>query len=79
MTDITANKKLIAKEGLNSISGLQIQFDKLKKEPGLLSGVIPPLVARKAPLASWPVQPKVLEIKGIGPEIKPENKAQKAI
>ena len=32
MMDITANKKLNAEERLNSISGLQIQFDKLKKE-----------------------------------------------
>ena len=29
--DITANKKLTAEEQLNSISGLQIQFEKLKK------------------------------------------------
>ena len=35
MRDITANKKLTAEEQLNSISGLQIQFDKLKKETGL--------------------------------------------
>ena len=40
MMDITANKKLNAEERLNSISGLQIQFDKLKKETGLLSGAI---------------------------------------
>ena len=32
MRDITANKKLTAKEQLNSISGLQTQFDKQKKE-----------------------------------------------
>ena len=31
MMDITANKKLNVQERLNSISGLQIQFDKLKK------------------------------------------------
>ena len=40
MMDITANMKLNAEERLNSISGLQIQFDKLKKETGLLSGAI---------------------------------------
>ena len=40
MMDITANKKLNAVERLNSISRLQIQFDKLKKETGLLSGAI---------------------------------------
>ena len=32
MMDIKANKKLNAEERLNSISGLQIQFNKLKKE-----------------------------------------------
>ena len=35
MRDITANKKLTAEEQLTSISGLQIQFDKLKRETGL--------------------------------------------
>ena len=45
MRDITANKKLIAVEQLNSISDLQIQFDKLKNETGLLSGTMPLQVA----------------------------------
>ena len=45
MMDITANKKLNAAERLNSISGLQTQFDKLKKETGLLSTAIQPQVA----------------------------------
>ena len=40
MMDITLNKKLNAEKRLNSISGLQIQFDKLTKETGLLSGAI---------------------------------------
>ena len=76
MINITANKKLNAEERLNSISGLQIQFDKLKKETGLLSGVIQPQVAHEAPLASRPVLPKVLANKGIGSEIKPEKEEQ---
>ena len=55
MMDITANKNLNAEERLNSISGLQIQFDKLKKETGLLSGAIRPQFAHKALLAARPV------------------------
>ena len=74
MRDITTNKKLTAEEQLNSISGLQFQFDKLKKETGLLSGTMPPQVAFEAPPAALPVQPKVLADKGIGPEIEPEEK-----
>ena len=73
MMDITVNKKLNAEERLNSISGLQIQFDKLKKETGLLSGGIQPQVAHEASLAAQPVQPKVLADNGIGPEIEPEK------
>ena len=42
MRDITANKKIIKEKQLNSVSGLQIQFDKLENETGLLSGAIPP-------------------------------------
>ena len=42
MRDITANKKLTVEEQLNSIFGLQIQFDKLKKETGFLRGTMPP-------------------------------------
>ena len=55
--DITANKKLTAEERLNMITGLQIQFDKLKKETGLLSGAIPPQVALEAPPEARSVQP----------------------
>ena len=40
--DITVNKKLNATKRLNSIIGLQIQFDKLKKETGLFSSAIQP-------------------------------------
>ena len=73
--DITANKKLNAEELLNSISGLQIQFDKLKKETGLLSGAIKPQLAYEAPLAARPVEPNVLADTGIGlgSEIEPEK------
>ena len=76
MRDITANNKLTAEKQLNSISGLQIQFDKLKKETGLLSGTMPPQVAFEAPPAALPVQPKVLTDKGIGLEIEPEENEQ---
>ena len=78
MRDITANKKPTAEEQLNSISGLQIQFDKLKKETGFLSGTMPPQVALEAPPAALTVQPKVLADKGIGPEIEPEEKSKKS-
>ena len=74
--DITANKKLTAEERLNSISGLQIQFNKLKKETWLLSGAIPPLVASEAPPTPRPVQPKVLANKGLVPEIEPVEEQQ---
>ena len=77
--DITANKKLTAEKQLNSISGLQIQFDKLKKETGLLSGTMPSQVALEAPRAALPVQPKVLANKGIGPKIEPEEKEQEEL
>ena len=76
MMDITANKKRNAEERLNSISGLQIQFDKLKKETGLLSGAIQPQVAHEALLAARPLQPNVLADKGIGSEIEPEKEEQ---
>ena len=76
MTDITANKNLNAEERLNLIYGLQIQFDKLKKETELLSGAIQPQLAHEAPLVVWPVQDNVLADKGIGPEIEPEKEEQ---
>ena len=40
MMEITANKSLNAEERLNSIAGLQIQFDKFKNKTGLLSSAI---------------------------------------
>ena len=73
MMDITANKKLNGEDRLNSISNLQIQFDKLKQETGMLSGANQPQVAHKAPLTARPVKPKVLAEKGIGPEIEPDR------
>ena len=76
MMDITANKKLNAEERLNSISCMQIQFDKLKKETGLLSSAIQPQVAHEAYPAARPEQPKVLADKGIKPEIEPEKEEQ---
>ena len=71
--DITAKKKRTAEKRLNSIFGLQIQFDVLKKHTGLLSGAIPFQVALEAPPAARPVQHKVLADKGIGPDIEPEE------
>ena len=44
MRDITANKNLTAEAQLNSISGLKIQLDKLKKKAELLNGTMPPQV-----------------------------------
>ena len=78
MKDITANKKLNAEKRLNSISGFQIQFDKLKKDTGLLSGAIQPQVAHEAPVAARPVQPQILADKGIRPEIEPEKRSKKS-
>ena len=56
---------------------MQIQFNKLKKETGLLSGAIQPQVAQEALLAARPVQPKILADKGIGSEIEPDKEEQK--
>ena len=70
MRDIKANKKFTAEERLNSISGLQIQLDKLKKETGLLSEEIPPQVAHEALPAAQPVMNNVLADKGIVPKKK---------
>ena len=69
-----ANKKLTAAKLLNLISGLQTQFDKLKKKPISFSGAISPLVSRETPSAARPVQPKVVADKGIEPKIKPKKK-----
>ena len=55
---------------------MQIQFDKLKKETGLLSGAIPLQVALEEPPEARPVQRKVLADKGIEPDIEPEKEEQ---
>ena len=68
MTDIMTNKKLTAENRLNSISGLQIQFDKLKKETGLISGAIPSQVAQEALPAAQPVKHNILADNNVGPE-----------
>ena len=74
--DITANKKLTTAEQFNSISGLQIQFDQLKKETGLFLVTMPPQVALEAPPAALPLQPNILAHIGIGAEIVPEEEEQ---
>ena len=76
MRNIVANKKLTREEQLNLISKLQIHFDKIKKNTGILSGAIPPQVALEAPPAAWPVQPKVIADNGIKSNIETENKEQ---
>ena len=55
---------------MNMISGLQIRFDKLKKETGVLSGALPVQVVFAPPgLPAPAVLPKILAEKGIGPDI----------
>ena len=55
---------------------MQIQFDKLKKDTGLLSGAFQPQVVHETPLAARPVQPNGLADKGIGSEIEPDKEEQ---
>ena len=76
MRDLTANKKLTAEERVNSISGLQIQFDLYKKETWYLSGAILYLVAIDAPPAARLLQPEVIAGKGIEPDIDPKKAAK---
>ena len=52
---------------------MQIRFDKLKKETGVLSGALPARPALEPPPAAPQMQLKVLAEKGIGPEKKPEE------
>ena len=73
MRDIMANKNLTAEERLNSISDMQIRFDKLKKETGVLSGEFSARPALEPPPAAPQMQLKVLAEKGIGPEKEPEE------
>ena len=62
-------QKLTTEERMNLISELQIRFDKLKKETGVLSGALTAQVAPAPPAPAPPVMPKVLAEKGIGPDI----------
>ena len=59
MRQITAHKKLNAKEQLNSISVLQILFDELKKETGLLTSTMSTHIAFEAPQAALSVRHKI--------------------
>ena len=71
--DIMARKKLSAEERLNLISDLQIRFDKLKKETGVLSGALP---AQATPAPAPAVPPKILAEKGIGADIELEEEGE---
>ena len=64
-----ARKNLFAKERLNFISALQIRFDKLQKETGVLSGALPAQADLAPTLSALAVLPKVLADNGIGPNI----------
>ena len=68
MRDITANSKRTAEERLNSISDMQIRFDKLNKETGVLSGALPARPALEPPPAAPQMQLQILAEKGIRPE-----------
>ena len=65
--DIMANKTLTAAKRLNSISDMQIRFDKIKKETGVLSGACPARPALEPPPAAPQIQLKFLAEKSIGP------------
>ena len=67
--DIMARKKLSAEERLNLISDLQIRFNKLKKETGVLSGALLAQAAFAPPPPAPAVLPNVLAEKSIGPDI----------
>ena len=54
---------------MNMISGLQIQFDKLTKETGVLSGALQAQAVSAPPPPAPAVLPKILAEKGIGPDI----------
>ena len=76
MNDITPNQKLTSEERLNSISGFQVQFDRLNKENELLNGAIPFQDAIQALPAARFVQPKVSPDRGIKPEIEQKEEEQ---
>ena len=61
MRDIMSRKKLTSEKRINLISELQIRFDKLKKETGVLSGFMPAQAAFVAPQSLPPAEvPKTL-------------------
>ena len=64
--EIMADIILTAKKQLNSISGLQNEFYKLKKETGLLSGTMPSQGAFEASPSVLPVKPNMLADNCIG-------------
>ena len=55
------------------IFGLQIRFDKLTKETGMLSGSLPAQAVTAPPPPAPAVLPKILAEKGIGPDIVLKN------
>ena len=77
MRDIMANKILTAEKRLNSISDLQIRFDNLKKETGVLSGAFPARPAPEPPPAAPQMQLNFLAEKGIETEKEPEEEEEK--
>ena len=72
-----ANRKLTAEERLNWISDMQIRFDKLKKDTGVLSGALPAMPALEPAPAAPQMQLKFLAEKSIGPEQEPEEEEEK--
>ena len=56
---------------------MQIRFDKLKKETGVLSGALPARPAFEPPPAATQIQLKILAENSIGPEKEPEEKEEK--
>ena len=60
-----ARKPLTAEERINLISELQIQFEKLKKTTGVLSGALQPQAAFATPPPPPAEVPKPLADKGI--------------
>ena len=74
--NIMSRKNLFAEERLNLISGKQIQFDKLKKETGVLIGTLPAPSVPAQPSPTPSVLPKVQAEKGIGLDIASENEEE---
>ena len=71
-----ANNKLTTEERSNSISDMQIRFDKLIKETGVLSGALPAWPALELAPAAPQMQLMVLAEKGIGPETETEEEEE---